>query len=76
MGSRGEHGETVRTIVALAHSLGMDVVAEGVETAEQLAALEALHCGYAQGFFFSDALDASAAEALIATGRNWAGKDR
>jgi diguanylate cyclase (GGDEF)-like protein len=63
---RDEHGsEMVRAIVALAHSLGMDVVAEGVETGDQLAQLHALGCEYAQGFYFSKPVDAVTAEALI-----------
>jgi EAL domain-containing protein (putative c-di-GMP-specific phosphodiesterase class I) len=59
--------EMVRAIVSLAHNLGMDVVAEGVETAEQLAQLEALGCEYAQGFHFSRAVDAMEAGRLIAS---------
>ncbi len=45
----------VRAIVGLAHTLGMDVVAEGVETAEQAAELREFGCEYAQGFYFSGA---------------------
>ena len=44
---------------------GMDVVAEGVETAEQAAALKALGCEYAQGFYFSKAVDRGTAARLI-----------
>lgn len=40
-------------IVTLAHSLGKRVVAEGIETGEQLAHLIALHCRYGQGYLFS-----------------------
>jgi EAL domain-containing protein (putative c-di-GMP-specific phosphodiesterase class I) len=40
----------VRGIVALIRSLGLDSIAEGVETAEQLRALERMGCGYAQGY--------------------------
>src|SRR3712207_7017507 len=45
--------EIVRTIVALARNLDMQVTAEGVETAGQLAQLRALTCEYAQGYLFS-----------------------
>jgi EAL domain-containing protein (putative c-di-GMP-specific phosphodiesterase class I) len=57
--------EIVRTIVTLAHNLGMDVVAEGVETAEQRAELRAMGCDYGQGFLFSRAVDAREARALM-----------
>ncbi len=56
--------ELVRTIVAMAHALGMRVVAEGVETAAQLAQLEALGCEYVQGYLFSRPLGADAALAF------------
>jgi diguanylate cyclase (GGDEF)-like protein/PAS domain S-box-containing protein len=60
------HGsEMVHAIVALAHMLGMDVVAEGVETPAQAAHLIALGCEYAQGFHYSKPVDASAADRLI-----------
>ncbi|HLG59291.1 MAG TPA: EAL domain-containing protein [Vicinamibacterales bacterium] len=67
------HGsEMVRAIVALAHTLGMDVVAEGVETAEQAARLIELGCEYAQGFHYSKAVDAAAAGLLIGS-QPWQG---
>ena len=56
--------EMVGAIVALAHNLGMDVVAEGVETIEQVVQLQALGCEYAQGFYFSRAVDAATADGL------------
>jgi len=40
-------------ILAIAHSYGLDVVAEGVETAEQAELLKALGCQHAQGFHFA-----------------------
>ncbi len=57
----------VQTIVTLAHNLGLEVIAEGVETSTQLAQLRALNCKYGQGYFFSRPLDSQAAEMLIAT---------
>ncbi len=58
--------EMVRAIVALAHNLSMDVVAEGVETEAQYVHLRALGCEYTQGFHFSRPVDAPAADRLIA----------
>jgi EAL domain-containing protein (putative c-di-GMP-specific phosphodiesterase class I) len=65
IGPDGHGVEMVRAIVGLAHNLGMDVVAEGVETAEQAAELRALGCEYAQGFYYSRAVDMVAAGRLI-----------
>jgi diguanylate cyclase (GGDEF)-like protein len=53
MGLRKASREIVRTIVELGHNLEMRVVAEGVETAEQLAILRGMGCDDAQGFLFS-----------------------
>ncbi len=50
------NAEIVRSIVALAHELGMQVIAEGVETTEQLARLRELGCERAQGYFFCEAV--------------------
>jgi diguanylate cyclase (GGDEF)-like protein/PAS domain S-box-containing protein len=58
--------EIVRTIVALAHNLGMDIIAEGVETVQQLAALKSLGCEYAQGYYFGKPTDRETAWSLIA----------
>ncbi|MEB3829129.1 putative bifunctional diguanylate cyclase/phosphodiesterase [Phormidium sp. CCY1219] len=71
MSMESESLEIVRTCVDLAHNLGMDVVAEGVETPEQLAGLRALKCEYGQGYFFSKPLDAKAATALLASNPQW-----
>ena len=65
MGAGGNGSDMVRAIVGLAHTLGMEVVAEGVETAEQASELLALGCEYAQGFHFSRAVDTAAAARLI-----------
>ncbi|HEV2836933.1 MAG TPA: EAL domain-containing protein, partial [Pyrinomonadaceae bacterium] len=56
----------VRTIVALAQNLGMDVVAEGVETEDQLRLLRKLECQNGQGYLFSSPLDRSQLEQFIA----------
>ena len=58
--------QIIRTVIALAWNLGMDVVAEGVATWQQMYQLKALKCEFGQGYFFSKPLDSSAAAALIA----------
>jgi EAL domain-containing protein (putative c-di-GMP-specific phosphodiesterase class I) len=60
-----ENLEIVRTIVGLARNLKMEVVAEGVETADQVAKLRALGCEYGQGYYFSKALNAEKAVRLL-----------
>lgn len=62
------HGnlEIVRTILALAHNLRMDVVAEGVETESQATRLREMGCEYGQGFFFYKPLDVEATTQLLA----------
>ena len=66
MGIDGESWEIVRTIITLAHSLNMNVTAEGVETIAQLDQLKALKCDRGQGYLFSKPVDCEAAGALIA----------
>ena len=51
-----ESAELVRTIINMAQNLGLEVIAEGVETEAQLAQLRRLGCTYSQGFFFSKPL--------------------
>ena len=68
IGANGENLEIIQAIIALAHSLKIDVIAEGVETVEQLAQLKAMKCKYAQGYFFSKPLDSKSVEILIASG--------
>jgi EAL domain-containing protein (putative c-di-GMP-specific phosphodiesterase class I) len=57
--------EIVRALVGLAHSLGLEVVAEGVETATQLDHLKLLGCEFAQGFHVSAPLRHEDATALL-----------
>jgi diguanylate cyclase (GGDEF)-like protein len=66
MSENNENTEIVRTIVVLAQNLGMDVVAEGVETNEQLVLLQKLGCENGQGYFFSKPVAAEGAERIIA----------
>jgi EAL domain-containing protein (putative c-di-GMP-specific phosphodiesterase class I) len=65
IGEADENGEIVRTIVTLAENIGMDVVAEGIETLGQLNELKRLNCRYGQGYLFARPLNASAATAWI-----------
>jgi diguanylate cyclase (GGDEF)-like protein len=60
-----ENAEIVRTIVTLARSLNMDVIAEGVETREQLGQLSDLGCDYGQGYLFSRPVGATQALELL-----------
>jgi EAL domain-containing protein (putative c-di-GMP-specific phosphodiesterase class I) len=59
--------EIVRTIITLAHSFGMQVVAEGVETSQQLEVLRSLDCEYVQGYFCYQPLPADQLENLFKT---------
>lgn len=71
-GDDGEgNPEIVRTIVTLAHNLGLEVVAEGVETEEQLARLRELGCEWGQGYFFARPLDADLALELLRRNQRW-----
>ncbi len=62
-----EHGTggTIRTILQLAKTLGMEVVAEGIERKDQLDTLQSLHCDYGQGYYFSPPLAPEALAELI-----------
>ncbi|MDP2155334.1 MAG: GGDEF domain-containing phosphodiesterase, partial [Sulfuricella sp.] len=59
----------VTAIVAMGHSLGLKMVAEGVETAEQLTFLQRLKCQEMQGYYFSKPLPADAFTTLLSEGR-------
>src|SRR5882762_7159833 len=67
----GEETEITRTILPMASNLHLDVVAEGVETIEQLLLLKKLHCKYGQGFYFSKPLSAEEAGCLLAEQPTW-----
>jgi diguanylate cyclase (GGDEF)-like protein/PAS domain S-box-containing protein len=63
--------EIVRTILSLANTLGLSVVAEGIETRGQLDRLVELGCGEGQGFMFSPPVDAASIEALLRHPPDW-----
>jgi predicted signal transduction protein with EAL and GGDEF domain len=65
MDKNKESRQIVHTIISLADNLGMDVVAEGVETVEQADELKSLGCRYAQGYFFSKPINKGSVEALL-----------
>jgi EAL domain-containing protein (putative c-di-GMP-specific phosphodiesterase class I) len=67
LGTAPQGAALVKAIIAMARSLGLAVVAEGVETIEQLAQLRFHGCGIGQGFFWSEPLDAAAFGRLLAT---------
>ncbi|MBZ0155523.1 MAG: EAL domain-containing protein [Alphaproteobacteria bacterium] len=59
----------ISAVTAMAHTLGMKVLAEGVETEDQLSFLRTTHCDEAQGYLFSKPLPAEELKKLIASGR-------
>jgi diguanylate cyclase (GGDEF)-like protein/PAS domain S-box-containing protein len=65
MGSGQKEETIIGSIMPLAQKLGMDVVAEGVETEEQLVFLKEVECKYAQGFYFSRPIPAADAGKLL-----------
>jgi predicted signal transduction protein with EAL and GGDEF domain len=67
MNEGSESLSIVRTIMRLAKDLGIDVVAEGTETIDQLNHLSALDCEFGQGYYFSRPLDASGIRELLET---------
>jgi diguanylate cyclase (GGDEF)-like protein len=63
--------EIIHTVVTLAHGLGMDLIAEGVENERQLRELRKLGVEFAQGFYFAKPLERAKAEATIAAWPRW-----
>ena len=63
--SRGTRPVILRSIIAMAHDLGMEVVAEGAETDSDAVELYQLGCEYAQGFAFGEPMSADAARDLL-----------
>jgi diguanylate cyclase (GGDEF)-like protein len=67
LGKNAADAAIIRLIIDLAHTLNLQVTAEGVETPEQLAWLLDLGCDLGQGYYFSKPLSSESAEALLLT---------
>jgi diguanylate cyclase (GGDEF)-like protein len=71
MESGTENGEIVRTVIALAKALNLDIIAEGIESIHQLHQLRILGCEYGQGFLFSRPIPFEEAETLLEDKSRW-----
>jgi diguanylate cyclase (GGDEF)-like protein len=71
IGEAAENIEIVRTIISLAENMGMEVVAEGIETLSQLSQLRRLNCRFGQGYLFSRPVDAASIDAWISNKPDW-----
>ena len=71
VGHSGEGMEIAQTIMPMAKNLRLDVIAEGVETIEQVVLLKKLHCKYAQGYYFSKPLAAEEVALLLEGAPVW-----
>ena len=71
IGEAAENIEIVRTVISLAENMGMEVVAEGVETLSQLTQLRKLKCQYGQGYLFSRPVAADAVSEWISKKPHW-----
>jgi EAL domain-containing protein (putative c-di-GMP-specific phosphodiesterase class I) len=71
LGTEDDALAIVKTIIALAHQLGRQVIAEGVETAEHLVILRSLGCEYGQGYYFAKPLPPEDVGPLLSSSRHW-----
>jgi len=65
IGTNGDRAEIVKTILVLARELGVDSIAEGIETENQLIQLRELDCHYGQGFFIGKPMDSDSVYELL-----------
>ncbi len=69
---KGDHNvEIVKAIIALAHAMNIQVIAEGLELKEQITQLQEWNCDFAQGYFFARSLPVAEAENLLNTKSRW-----
>jgi diguanylate cyclase (GGDEF)-like protein len=66
-----KYSQIVRTVISLGHNLDLDVIAEGIETSDQVTALQDLDCEYGQGYFFAKPLSKEAATELLKNPPQW-----
>lgn len=71
MDDSSENGEIVRTVIALANSLNLSVIAEGIESVDQYFGLRRLGCEFGQGFLFSKPVCVADARRMMVSGGNW-----
>jgi EAL domain-containing protein (putative c-di-GMP-specific phosphodiesterase class I) len=74
MVSNANDASITKTVILLGQSLNLKVIAEGVETAEQLAMLQQFGCEEVQGYFFSKPVPAADVEKLVSAGKFHGGK--
>ena len=67
----GQRTEIVESIIALARSLDLEVIAEGIETEQQLARLRSLRCDLGQGYLLSKPMPAQDLRSFLARARPW-----
>ena len=71
MGDGNENRQIVRTIIALAKALDLEIIAEGIETKAQLKKLRRLGCHFGQGYLFSPPLPVTEFESLLSDPYQW-----
>jgi EAL domain-containing protein (putative c-di-GMP-specific phosphodiesterase class I) len=71
MSANSDNQEIIKTIIALAQNLKLEVIAEGLEQNHQLSAIKNLECGFGQGFLFSKPLSAESIENWILSGKSF-----
>lgn len=72
MVSDPENLEIVRAITSLAKSIDIEVIAEGIETPQEIVQLQQLGCGFGQGYWFSKPLESRVAAQMISSQTHWA----